>query len=235
MIDFEAAIYDESAVVRSELDLDTAREKLRQYDIAIGQMEDESKRHEITDTASAEKAVAMAGQVKAILKRIDSVRKQIVGPANEFVKAVNAFAKQYTSRLETIESETVSKVNRWQVEQRRIQMEAQRKAAEEARKIQEELNKKAVEANVEPVRVMAPVIPEKAVTRTESGSASLRKVWKWNLTDFSAVPDEYKSINTVAINQAVKNGLRVIPGVEIYEESETVIRSAAVPTGDMKF
>ena len=220
----------------SVLDARVAKYQFDQYLDQVSEMVESAKAHTVTDMATNETAVAMAGQAKAITARIEKLRKSIVDAPNQFVKSVNNFAKQYTGKLADIESNLKTKINRYQVEQQRARIEAQRRADEEAKKLQEMVNQESKAAGLEPVVVAAPVIPAAVVTRTDNGSASLRKVWAWKLVNFNMVPDELKTINDKAVNQAVKSGVRNIPGIEIYEESQTVIRAASVGNyGDMKF
>jgi hypothetical protein len=39
------------------------------------------------------------------------------------------------------------------------------------------------------------------------------------------VPAEYKVVNDQAVRDAIKMGIRTIPGIRIYEESKTVFRT----------
>lgn len=122
--------------------------------------------------------------------------------------------------------------------------EANRKAREEAaRKAEEEARKqKASEAEIEAARkaaeeeakkheiaaptVTAPVIPAtNNVTRTETGSSSHQvKNWKCRIVDASLVPREYCEPSTKLLNDAVKLGVREIPGCVIEEVSDTRFR-----------
>jgi hypothetical protein len=242
MIDFEAGMESDVEEGHSEypvaptsaaaLDTRVARYQFDRYQETVENMVIQAGRHVVTDDDSNSHAVAMAGQAKAISGKIEKMRKSLVEEPNQYVKAVNNFAKQYTGKLASIETELKTKINRWQVEQQRARLEAQRKAEAEAKRIQEQIDRESKAAGVDPIQIATPVIPVTTVTRTDNGSASLRKVWTWKLTDFGSVPDEYKVINDKAINQAVRTGIRNIPGVEIFEESQTVIRSANM---DMKF
>jgi hypothetical protein len=62
--------------------------------------------------------------------------------------------------------------------------------------------------------------PAKTV-HTASGKVTIRSVWKHRVTDFDALPDEYKIADDVKIGKVVRAGIRQIPGVEIYEEKTT--------------
>ena len=114
--------------------------------------------------------------------------------------------------------------------------EAKAKAEEEARakgaspeevkaevaKAEEDAAKIAVVAPT----VVAPVVQEAAkVTRTESGSASQRKVWTFEIINEKAVPAEYRIIDEQLIKDAVRMGTRDIPGVRIFEETKVVFRT----------
>jgi hypothetical protein len=74
--------------------------------------------------------------------------------------------------------------------------------------------------------VVAPVIPEtQRAVRTEEGSAHQRKIWTYEVLDPALVPVEYKIVNEQSIRDAIKTGIREIPGVRIFEETRTVFRS----------
>jgi hypothetical protein len=129
------------------------------------------------------------------------------------------------------------------------QREAQERARIEAAKTQRELDaraaalnaqreadaRKAVE-NGEPVKpieeevlppiVVAPVVPVQKVFRSETGSSvHLRKDWVWDILDISLIPGKYHIIDKVAVNQAVKSGIREIPGIRIYESESAIIKA----------
>ena len=69
-----------------------------------------------------------------------------------------------------------------------------------------------------------PIKEEKPIIRTEQGSASIRKAWKGEITDASQVPFQFCSPDQRKIDEAVKGGIREIPGVRIYEHITTVMR-----------
>lgn len=176
-------------------------------------------------------AVEMIGQSAAMAKRIEDKRKEIVKKPNEFVKAVNQLAKPFTEGLAAIKADLDRKHIRFKQEEERRRLEEQRKANEEAEKLQLEINA-AAEAVGEIAQVLvSPVVAEPAkITRTQSGSTSIRSVWTAEVTDFAALPDKYKKVDMVSINADVKAGLRNIPGVRIFEDQRTVTRAASIPT-----
>lgn len=48
--------------------------------------------------------------------------------------------------------------------------------------------------------------------------------WAFKIVDANQVPNGYWIIDEVAIKAAISNGIRTIPGVEIYEEAVTTFR-----------
>ncbi len=134
----------------------------------------------------------------------------------------------------------------------RVQMqqrEAQEHARIEAEKNQRELDARAAAINAQretearqaaekgepaapmepeviaPV-VVAPVVPVQKVFRSETGSSvHLRKDWEWEVLDISLIPGKYLIVDKIAVNQAVKSGIREIPGIRIYETESAIIKA----------
>jgi hypothetical protein len=69
--------------------------------------------------------------------------------------------------------------------------------------------------------VLAPVMPKQDnVVRTATGvAAHTAKKWKGEIVDPALVPAKYCTPDQKLIDQAVKEGVRNIPGVNIFEES----------------
>jgi hypothetical protein len=53
----------------------------------------------------------------------------------------------------------------------------------------------------------------------------LRKDWVWDVLDISLIPPKYLVVDKVAVNQAVKSGIREIPGIRIYETESAIIKA----------
>ena len=63
------------------------------------------------------------------------------------------------------------------------------------------------------------------VIHTEEGAASQRTIWTFDIIDESLVPREYMTINTGKIRDAIKMGVREIPGIKIYQTTQTILRT----------
>jgi len=94
---------------------------------------------------------------------------------------------------------------------------------------QEAIRKAEAEAKANAVTaptVVSPVVQDAPrVTRTEAGSASQRKTWTFKVVDPALVPREYLLVSDNLIRDGIKQGVRSIPGIEIFEQTSTIFRS----------
>lgn len=58
----------------------------------------------------------------------------------------------------------------------------------------------------------------------DNSMTTFRKYITFEIVDITKVPAEYLSVDTKAINQAIRNGVRDIPGLKIFEKLSTVMR-----------
>ncbi|MFA5377585.1 MAG: hypothetical protein WC455_17675 [Dehalococcoidia bacterium] len=208
------------------LDLDTVRPKFDDYRTEAVRIAAEAKALTVQDQESLNIAVMLGGNAKKIGKAIDVQRKGIILEPSEFVKGVNGICKAITDQLDEAERTAKGKINQYQARVLMEQRERQKKADEEARNLQEAVNKEAKEKGIEAPVVVAPVVQSAPkVTRTESGSASQRKVWSFEIVDGDKIPREYLIIESQKIRDAIKMGVREIPGVRIFEETKTIFRT----------
>jgi hypothetical protein len=165
------------------------------------------------------------------------------------VKTVNNFVKVFRDSLDEIEQKLKAGLQSYITKVQMEQRVSQELARIEAAKIQQQLNARAAALNAQreadarkaaqngepavpmepevtaPV-VVAPVVPVQKVFRSETGSSVyFRKYWVWDILDFSLIPGKYHIIDKVAVNQAVKSGIREIPGIRIYETESAIIKA----------
>jgi len=209
----------------STLSLGPIRDALATYNGPIQEMAASASALVVDSHESNLTAVEMAGQVKKLGKTLEEGRVKYTKPANEYVKGINGLIKPFQDKLKAIENGLKGKISQHQA---RVELE-QRKAEEAARKAQAELQKKldadAKKAGVESVQIDALVVPKAdPVARTESGTAYQRTTWEFEIEDEAQVPGEYKVADERLIRAAVKAGIRQIPGVKIYQKTQTQIR-----------
>jgi hypothetical protein len=99
-------------------------------------------------------------------------------------------------------------------------IEAQQRA-EDARREAEEATQASIAAQSAP----APRAAAPAPLAADSGSAAVRREWKATIVDVYRLPREYLTADTKAINAAVREGVREIPGVRIEQVSGLSVRA----------
>jgi hypothetical protein len=232
MFDFDAAVRDPEQIQatpptpRDPFDLEPVERGLEPFAVKLDELAQIAAAHEVTDEGTQGSAVEMAAQAKRLGKALDEVRVSFVRPHNEFVKSVNALAKRFDSRLAQIEGGLKRKISIFcqaqELERRKREQAAQRAAAEAQKRIDAE----AKAAGVETVTIDAPVIPPAdPVIRTAAGSAYQERFWSFEVQDEAQIPREYLMVDERKLRDAVKAGVRTIPGVRIWEDSRTKIRT----------
>lgn len=167
-------------------------------------------------------------------QKIDKLKRDILAP----VDALETAIKRGISVWRAKEAERIAE------EQRKIDEENQRRAREaeaERQKRERETLAQAEEAgftpeesaelaNLEAAAVPAPIlsavpVQEKTVS-TPGGSVGARLIWKFETVNIRTVPDQYLQINEPAVNRAIREGVREIPGLRIYQEETLAVRTA---------
>lgn len=164
---------------------------------------------EVWDETSATHATDVAKLLSEALRATESERKTIVKPFNDGVKAINQRFKDLVQPLNDALAGVRSKLLTFQKEQRRL-AEEQARAAREAMAAQQ---------------VPTPVTPvDTGPSRGQLATSSTRVVWKYRVVDAAAVPRQFCSPDDRKLRDAVSSGTRDIPGVEIFQEANLVIR-----------
>lgn len=203
---------------------------------------DAQKDFEVKDAASLDYAVDLMKQETQIKKNLTAHQKEDCEPLNKALKEIKARYKLPIDLCEELDGILRPKVNKYMDEQRRIQEakdaeEKRRKeeeALKEAQKL-EELKKegaqydpetqKAIEASVEARQNQLIEATSKGnKTNLSTDKMVMRKVWAFEVVDIAQVPGEYMQLNQVAVNAAIREGKREIPGLRIFETTSVAIR-----------
>ena len=159
----------------------------------------------VSTETEAEQASLFMAKISQKIKELEDRRTSFTKPINEGLKAINSVYKEISEPLDKAKRIIGDKILAW----RRLENEKIAKEEQRRLKIQEAHQEAGhtVNAPVELARV-----PKKV------GFAQTRKVWKWKLESFSQLADDYKMTNDVYINQKVREGVRQIKGLTIYED-----------------
>ena len=218
---------EETEVLAPAQSLIAVKPKFQQYVTRVDEMVIDAKAIEVTDEETLKFAVALGGEAKKITKTLDAQRKDVTAEASDFVKSVNGFVKIFTDKLTDIETVLKKKIGAYQEKielDRRKQQELSNKATEQ---LQQQVNKEAAAAGVEAPIVPAAVIPQqKTVTRTETGTTAFtKKPWKHEIINPEEVPREFCVPSDQKIRDAIKQGVRNISGVRIFEDTQVNFRT----------
>jgi hypothetical protein len=161
------------------------------------------------------------GQVERVLKgKISAYQEQM-----RLEQQRREAAAREAARIQQAKIEAEARAIREEAERKAREAEALlRKEKDEAARLalQKTIEDERAAANAPAPQVVAPVVEQvQNVTRTGAGSAFQRKRWVCRIINPAEIPREYCAPNQVMLNEAVKAGIRAIPGCEIVEVTET--------------
>lgn len=210
-----------------KLNLPVAKARFDGYLEEVGRIETQANALEIVDDDSEKFAVALGGEAKKMAKQLDTRRRLVTEEAEDFVDKIKGLVKSLTAPLDRAEKTVKQKIAVYANKKELARREAARKAEEAQRELQKKLDAEAKEKGVEPVKVDVPVIPKQEKTvRAETGtSAHQVKRWVPTIVDPAKVPRAYCEPVMRLLNDAVKMGVREIPGCKIEEVTETRFRT----------
>lgn len=208
-------------------DMNSARAVLEPFRSTAMAMEQAAFSVSVIDDASMSVATSLAGQSKKAFKQIEDARKTYLTPLHDHVKQVNGLAKEITAPLERVESTLKKKIAAHAAAQELERRKAEESSRREAKEQQRRLDEEAAAAGVE-----APVIPEvlaletkPQVIRTEGGTSYMQSRWTFKLDALSRVPLDFMMLDERKVRDAIRGGIRNIPGLTISEEKTIAIRS----------
>ena len=179
-------------------------------------------------TVKTKEDVALATEfvvnVKKRINRIEELRQFFVKPLNEQVKKINTLFKEQSAPLEQIESTIKRSIADYTMEQDRIARKeearlAALRAAQDARR---------EDKGLAPIAVPLPTVarPE-ATVKTEGGTMTTVKVWKFEVLNIDLVPRHLLrcEVRHASVQAQIDAGARAIDGLRIYEDIE--VRASA--------
>ena len=192
-----------------------------------------AKSIEVTDQESYAEADQSLKIAVAAKKKVKGFIKELVDPFKKAVKSAEGKLKPLLVPYEEADKLLRGKMEVYIAEENRKAREEAARQAEAERKKQAELEaarKKAEAENKplpepEPEPAPEPVAKPQFKEKSDLGSSYTVRKWTFKEVDFEKVPDEYKQLDSKAINAAIKNGERNIPGLEIYEKESIAVRT----------
>lgn len=243
-MDKESEEYAAKQLVGADpFDIEPAKAELLVYEQKINEMVDKAQAFEIVDDESNSQAVQMGLQAKKLSKLVKEIGADRTKEHRTYVGAVRNFVKVYTTMLDSIESGLKEKFKDFSRLQEMKRREAERAAQKAAEQLQERINREAKKKHIDPIIIPEVALPTKQeAVRTEEGSGSIRKVWTFRIVDWSKIDRKLleeigKTAMAAKLKDAahhpviskvfmpmVKAGVRSIPGIEIFQEEQTILR-----------
>lgn len=81
----------------------------------------------------------------------------------------------------------------------------------------------AVRADIAAVKIASLEAPVVASEAPKAAGTTSRKTWTFQIMDNNQIPDKYWALDVGAIRKAIAAGVRDIPGVHVYEQSDVVL------------
>lgn len=217
---------DREALVKPQrFNLEEAKKTFRAWVDQVANLLEKAIDLKVENDQQNEIAVSMGTTAKQLYKKVEAQKNELIKEPEEYVKGIRSFAKIFTEKLLQIESTLKQKITSYRVIQEQKRREASLEAKKETDRLQAKLTEEAAEKGIEAPKILDPILPKEApVIRTETGSASGRKTWTFELIDLSKVPEEYKILDEKKVRDAVRAGIRQIEGIRIYERETTTFR-----------
>lgn len=201
-------------------DLEPVRAKLEPYEELLAAMKEEAEAIEVADDASAERATALGVQCRKIEKAVEEARSFFKRPALDFGQSIDNLARVYTTKAQAAAGTLSRKVAAFHNKKKQEELARLKKEQEEAAKLQAKLNAEAKATKTDPVQVVIPKAPVAVgPIRSENGKAVIATKWVCIITDPALVPRAYCEPVQKLLNDAVRAGIREIPGCKIEEQS----------------
>ncbi len=144
-------------------------------------------------------------------KKIEFTRKQANTPDQDRINHRNDKAKELLVPLKQIQEIAKKKTAQYQL------------LLEETKRQEEEKIKESVE--MLGLDEMPYLVPAEKSQRGDGAIAYTKEVTKFRLVDLSKVPLKYLKIDESMIERDLKLGVNEIPGIEIFQEKQTTLRT----------
>ncbi len=175
----------------------------------------------VDDEESASNANELLVFVANAKKELEAQRVFLVKPLNDHVKDINAKFKEWVAPLDEADSVVRRKMLDFQREQEVLRVQEQEALRVEAQRLEH-----SSPDVLAPEPEEMPDLPVVSRTvATQGGSTSVRKTWVYEMIDEAAVPREYLIIDEGVITLAIRDGVREIPGIRIYQKESLAVRS----------
>lgn len=158
-------------------------------------------------------------------KALNDLKREYLSPIQAHAQAVNDAFKALMAPILTADQVTQDKMKAFQREE-----EAKRREQEEVNRLRREADereRKATGAISEETKLVevTPEPPQRI--ETEAGAVGMVAHWKYEVVDFTALPDTYKVADTAMLNNIARkhHDQKPIPGVRFFNEPDVRVNT----------
>lgn len=194
--------------------MNTAMTPELQYELAIKLAQDlltDAKTIYVKDQDSLEMATDTWKKASDFRKKLDSIRKAQSEPLRRVIAEINDRCNEIVLFL--VEAETTIK---HKTTEYKLELEKDR---------QQELKEKQEAAKIVGIDGPVFIAPIAKTLKGDDVIAYTKTEKKFKVVEAYDIPRQFLMVNEEAIKLAIKQGCTQIPGIEIYEETKTVLRS----------
>lgn len=196
----------------------------------------------IENEADKENAVIFLKEITEYKKAIKKQEEELSANAKKELADIKATFNEPKNFILEAEEIVRSKINAFlNLQKEKMQAEAlalKQKAEDEALKQAEQLEalksgageydeitrKAMIEAIEAKQNKLIDATAKASEINQSSTNSVVRNVWNFKVVDLSKVPTEFLQINSVAVRDAIKSGVRSIDGLEIFQECQVAIK-----------
>ncbi|MBE3085170.1 MAG: hypothetical protein IMZ64_03005 [Bacteroidetes bacterium] len=183
------------------IQLENIRSEIETFRSDVDELLLYTKRMEVKNVKDAKHAIDSVAKSRRLIKDIDAKKRELTKKARDYTSKINNLAKDFLEPLMMVEDMIIQKFDHW-----KMQPDA------------EFISMDDFEMEIDP-------FIEKDYIRSELATATARNSYRIELCEPKLVPLEYMTLDEDRVLQAIKMGIREIPGVRIIKETKTAIRS----------
>lgn len=182
-----------------------------EYSIDIGILQQKVQSLRIQSETDNIHASELLGEIDNLLQSVASRRDGII---EIYEQRIAETRQEYQPDIKTLETLKRSVKD--------MMLEYKRRAKEKIQQVRQDMDSGKIERSEVYLDESGKIINETALSiRTGEGLSSHRKYFKVTVTDFSKIPDSYKSFDRKAVLKDARKGVKDIPGI-LIEEKEAI-------------
>ena len=185
--------------------IDTAQKELEAYKKEVDKILEYTKKLAVESKSDASQAIDVIAKSRKLVNEITEKKKELTREARDYVTNINNLAKDFLGPLLLVGDIITQKIDHWKIQNNETDQQVSQ---------MEEFGIDVIST-----------FEDGAHIRSAHASSYERISYTFELQDAKDVPLEYLCVDEEKVNQAIKNGIRNIPGLKIVQQTKTIIRS----------